>query len=137
MIEQGPWLFPLLALVPAAVMFGARRLAPSGALVLADAPHLRAPARRTALVAVALATAACLLVALAAILVRKSANALSSLLRPGESTVIVLDMSASVSDLVYGEIARTLSLVSDTADDSVRVGLVLFSDTAQVALPRR
>jgi hypothetical protein len=49
--------------------------------------------------------------------------------------VVVLDVSSSVGDLVFREVANTLRGVVDTAGSSGRVGLVLFSDVAQEALP--
>lgn len=130
-----PWLFPVLALCPAVALVLAHRIARPPGFALADAPALAPSGRRTAVVAAGLALCACLLLALAASFVREPANALAELLPKGESTVVVLDMSESVSPLVFDEIARTLTLVSETSDDSVRVGLVLFSDVAQLALP--
>jgi hypothetical protein len=44
-------------------------------------------------------------------------------------------MSQSVSDLVYREIARTLQGIVTATGDHGRLGLVLFSDTAEEALP--
>lgn len=135
MSAHGSWLFPLLALVPVgalALIYRARR---SVGLALADASSLATPARRTLTLAAATALVAALLVGFGATLLRDPADSVSKLLPSGESTVVVLDVSASVSDLVYDEIARTLTLLAETPDDSVRVGLVLFSDVAQVALP--
>ena len=130
-----PWLFPVLALCPVVVLVVARRAAGPPGFALADAPALAPAGRRTAAVAAGLTLCACLLLAVAASLVRESGSALAALVPQGQSTVVVLDMSASVSPLVFDEIAKTLILVSETSDDSVRVGLVLFSDVAQVALP--
>ena len=135
MSSQGYWLFPLLAAVPAALLYWLRRTARIGGLGLADAGALALPARRTSAIAGATALAAALLVGFGALTLREPDDSVSALLPAGESTVVVLDVSASVSDLVYDEIARTLSLLAETPDDSVRVGLVLFSDVAQVALP--
>lgn len=135
MIERGPWLFPLLALVPAAALLAVRHVGAPAGLGLVDAGSFSRAARRTTVLAAGLAALAALLVAFAASVVRQPTTSVSALLSSEQSTVIVLDMSASVSDLVYDEIARTLTLISRTPDDSVRVGLVLFSDVAQVALP--
>ena len=129
------WWFPLLALVPLVLVAWLHRRRRSGGLALADARALVRPARRATLIAGTTALIAALLVGLGAFLLREPADSVSALLEPGESTVVVLDVSASVSDLVYDEIARTLQLLAETPDDSVRVGLVLFSDVAQVALP--
>lgn len=135
MSAHGAWLFPLIAIAPVALLLFARRVRRIEGLGLSDARALAAPARRTAMIAGATAMVAALMVGLAAVLVREPTDRVSALLSADESTVIVLDVSASVSDLVYDEIARTLSLIANTPDDSVRVGLVLFSDVAQVALP--
>ena len=135
MSAHGLWLFPLLALTPVGLLLVLRRATRVGGLGLADASALARPARRTALVAGVTVLVAALLVGFAAVLVREPADSVSALLPSGQSTVVVLDVSASVSDLVYDEIARMLALLADTPDDSVRVGLVLFSDVAQVALP--
>ncbi len=135
MTAHGPWLFPLLAMAPVALLFLARRVRGAGGLQLADAAALAAPARRTATLAGVTALLAALAVGLAAVLVREPSDSVSALLPASESTIVVLDVSASVTDLVYDEIARTLTLLADTPDESVRVGLVLFSDVAQVALP--
>ena len=129
------WLFPLLAIIPVTLLLlvrGARRI---GGLGLADAQAFAAPARRTSALAGITALVAALLVGFGAVLVHEPDDGISALLPSGESTVVALDMSASVSDLVYDEIARTLALLAETSDDSVRVGLILFSDVAQVALP--
>jgi len=50
-------------------------------------------------------------------------------------TIVVLDFSTSVSDLVYRQISATLRGIVAASGDRGRVGLVLFSDTAQEALP--
>ena len=93
-------------------------------------PRAACALRRTALV---LAVAACL--AAAALLLREPAAPVAGLLATDGSTVVVLDFSTSVSDLVYRQISRTLHEIADADGGSARVGLVLFSDTAQEALP--
>jgi hypothetical protein len=135
MIFDKIWVSPFLAIAPVVLLLLVRRVTNTGGFALADVRSFRAPARRTSAVAGVTALVAALVIGLAAILVRDPVDSVSALLPSGESTVVVLDVSASVSDLVYDEIARTLALLADTPDDSVRVGLVLFSDVAQVALP--
>ncbi len=135
MITHGLWLFPLLAIAPVVVLLLLRRATRIRGLGLADAHALAVPARRTAAVAGVTALIAALMVGFAAVLVRQPSDLVSARLPSGQSTVVVLDVSASVSDLVYDEIARTLTLLADTPDDSVRIGLVLFSGVAQLALP--
>jgi hypothetical protein len=126
------------ALAGAAVMVAlllaalARRRGP---LPLADAPALHRARRRSRLLRWALALAAAgTLAAVAAAAGRPSGQGTGLLAAEG-STVVVLDMSASVSDLVYREIAQTLRAVEGPDGGRRRIGLVLFSDTAQVALP--
>jgi hypothetical protein len=104
----------------------------SSAIPLADARRLRRTARRTriaqliALVGV-LAGAAWLLVA--ALRVEHSTTAFA----PADNTaIVVLDVSASISSETYGRILATLDRL---ADSKGRYGLVLFSDTAYMALP--
>jgi hypothetical protein len=75
------------------------------------------------------------LLAVSAALLRQPQDRFGALVGGGRSTVDVLDLSASVSDLVYQEIARTLSGIVAEAGDSSRVGLVVFSDVAEEALP--
>jgi hypothetical protein len=93
-----------------------------------------ASGRLTALrAALAALLAACL--ALAAAQLGRPQDGYTDLLSDSEATVVVLDVSASVSELVYREIARTLRGLVDTAGDSRRIGLVVFSDVAVEALP--
>jgi hypothetical protein len=115
----------------------AATLRPGRALPLADA-RLAGPALRTAALRVSLGIALAALVATAALAGRGRPSTAEGLLRTGSTTVVVLDMSASVSDLVYAEIARTLGALQEAAGRSsppATVGLVLFSDVAQEALP--
>ena len=108
----------------------------SSAIPLADAPSLARASRPTALVRTGLVLVAVGLLSLGAALIRSPASPADAVLSEGtRSTVVVLDFSASVSDLVYTEIARTLRAIESWAGESRRVGLVLFSDVAQEALP--
>jgi hypothetical protein len=132
----GPWWLAgavLVALVAVAVLW-LRAPRPAGVPV-ADVWALDRATRRTtvlrlcALAAIGAALAAAYLTAPA------PTGRLASLVAPGRHTVVVLDVSQSVSDLVYREIARTLEGIVTAAGEDGRVGLVLFSDTAQEALP--
>lgn len=107
----------------------------AAAIPLADAGALAAPVRRATAIRVALAAAMVALVALAVALAREPQARFGGLVSGTSVTVVVLDVSASVSDLVYKEIARTLQGIVDEADGSTRIGLVLFSDVAAEALP--
>jgi hypothetical protein len=104
----------------------------SSAIPLSDARRLRRTARRTrsvqliALVAV-LGAAAWLLVA--ALRIDRTTTAFA----PADTTaIVVLDVSASISSETYDRILATLDRL---ADSNGRFGLVLFSDTAYMALP--
>ena len=97
-----------------------------------DARDLRPAARRTALVAAALA----IVVGVAALAVnaaaRRSEPARVSLLPPGESVVVVLDLSLSIPEVAY---QRMRNAMIELAASDARVGLVLFSDIAYELLP--
>ena len=129
-----PWLVPIVAAVPALVVVLTRRSRPL-AVPLADAPAFRRAARRTALVRTVLALALIGLLAGCVATIRQPADPFDALVPEGSNTVVVLDVSASVSDLVYREIARTMRGLVETAGDDRGIGLVLFSDVAQEALP--
>ena len=111
-------------------------LVPAGEGVpLADAGALRSASRRTALIGTGLVAAVGVALAAAYLLAPRPTGKLDELVSGKGSTVIVLDMSQSVSDLVYREIARTLEGVMTSTGEDGRIGLVLFSDTAEEALP--
>jgi hypothetical protein len=99
---------------------------------LADAGALRAPADRTLIVRLALALA-CLAAALAAVLVSRHphTHTIVPLPRDGQ-TVLVLDLSASISSDTFSRIGGTLAAL---ARSRTRLGLVVFSDQAYEALP--
>jgi hypothetical protein len=128
------WLFPLIALAPLAMLTGLHRLRPAGGLQLADAASFSTAGRRTLVARICVALALALIVAAGATLLRDTDDPAGGLLPDGATAVVVLDVSASVSDLVYHEIAETLRLLSEVPDGS-RVGLVLFSDIAYTAIP--
>jgi len=102
------------------------------AIPLADAPRLRAPANatlavRTLLAAIALGTA------VAFLLVSRHPHTRTIVTLPsGASTILVLDLSASISSDTFSRIGGTLEALSRSGR---RIGLVVFSDTAYEALP--
>jgi hypothetical protein len=104
----------------------------SSAIPLSDARRLRRTARRTrivqliALVAV-LGAAGWLLVA--ALRIDRSTTAFAPV---STTAIVVLDVSASISSETHDRIRATLDRL---ADSNGRFGLVLFSDTAYMALP--
>lgn len=131
-----PWwlVAPALAALAAVVLALGRRPRPAS-VPLAAAPALDGPRRRTTLIRVALVAAIGAILAVAFLTAPRPTGRLDELVSSGRNTVVVLDMSQSVSDLVYREIARTLEGIVTTAGDTGRIGLVLFSDVAQEALP--
>lgn len=120
-----------VVLVASALVLGLVR---RGAVPLADLGALRRGRRRFRLLRAALVIAAAAPLAAAAAAAGRPPGSGAGLLAAKGSTVVVLDMSASVSDLVYRQIAAALQAIGGPAGGRP-VGLVLFSDTAQVALP--
>jgi hypothetical protein len=99
---------------------------------LADAPALRAPARRTFVVRIALAVL-CVGAALAILLVSRHPHTHTIVPLPrGGQTVLVLDLSASISSDTFSRIGGTLAALSRSG---TRFGLVVFSDQAYEAMP--
>jgi hypothetical protein len=102
------------------------------AIPLADLGRLRDAARRTtrlrllAVLGVAAAAAAALVVSL------RTHPQTAAFLPIGTNGIVVLDVSASISNETYARIAGTLDRL---ATSHSRYGLVLFSDTAYQALP--
>ncbi len=100
---------------------------------LADAPRLAGAARRTTAVRTALA-----LVVLGSVLSalqhsrHPNTHALVPLAGKG-NTIVVLDLSASISTDTYSQIGATLS---GLARSNGKLGLILFSDQAYEALPQ-
>jgi hypothetical protein len=129
------WLVALLAAAPLALIAGLSRFRGPAAVPLADAPELFRAAVRTGRVRVALAATVVALLAGASALTARPADALGDFVGEDGETVVVLDVSSSIDDLVFREIANTLRGVLGSAGTSGRVGLVLFSDVAQEALP--
>ena len=102
------------------------------AIPLADAPALRLPARRTAAVLAALAVAGLAAVAALLLLSRNPHTRTIVPLPAHADTVLVLDVSASISSDTYSRIGGTLAALSRSGG---RFGLVVFSDQAYEALP--
>ncbi len=99
---------------------------------LADAGALRRVAHRTDLIRFALvAILLGLVLAIAALAAHPRVRSLH-VLPAGSTGIIVLDLSASISEDTYARIGATLS---DFAASKGRYGLVVFSGTAYQALP--
>jgi hypothetical protein len=102
------------------------------AIPLADAPALRGSARRTFIVRAALAVL-CLGAALAVIVVARHPHTRTIVPLPAHAdTILVLDLSASISSDTFSRIGGTLDALSKSG---THLGLVLFSDQAYEALP--
>ena len=102
------------------------------AIPLADAPTLRAPGRRTAAVLAALALAG-LATVVALLLISRDPHTRTIVPLPTHAdTVLVLDVSASISSDTYSRIGGTLAALSRSG---ARFGLIVFSDQAYEALP--
>jgi hypothetical protein len=102
-------------------------------LPIADAPLLAPAARRELLLRVALTTALAALVGAAVLLAAHSGDARAVAAVPtGRTTEIVVDVSGSVGDSSFGVAGRALERLSHSRHP---VGLVLFSDAVEEALP--
>ena len=101
---------------------------------LAAASSLRPAAGRTAVVRSSLA-AAILLALTAAYALAPSGDLTNALAAGGAGSVVVLDVSGSITDHGSAQIQHTLADEIRTAGPGGRVGLVLFSDVAMEALP--
>jgi hypothetical protein len=101
-------------------------------LPVADAPALVHAARRSRLVRVLLVCAVAALVGTAiALATRNTAPAPAAAAPTGTVTEIVLDVSGSVGDRTFPFTARALGRLSRGGP----IGLVVFSDSAEEALP--
>ena len=87
--------------------------------------------RRTFVLRAALGTAV-LVAAAAVVLLGRGEPAPVSPLPAGTDGIVVLDLSASISTDTYARIGSTLDGLADTGG---RYGLIVFSDTAYLALP--
>lgn len=102
------------------------------AIPLADAPALRAPGRFTFAVRATLAAVA-IGSTIAFLVISRHPESRTVVPLPRDaSTVVVLDVSASISTDTYARIGGTLAALSHSG---ARVGLVVFSDLAYEALP--
>jgi hypothetical protein len=99
---------------------------------LSDAPSLRGAVRRTGVVRAVLAVSLIVLLGTIAALARHPRVRTLHLLPAGSTAIVVLDLSASVSQDTYSRIGATLS---DLAASNGRYGLVVFSGDAYEALP--
>jgi hypothetical protein len=99
---------------------------------IGDFRPLAGVARRSRWVQLALALAAVALVLALVLSAPRRATPPGSIVRPGSSAIVVVDLSASISTDTYARIAATLQ---DLQREGGRAGLVLFSDTAYQALP--
>lgn len=130
------WRFvALFAVAPIVLLLAARRLRRPASLPLTDAARLARPQRRSSSARAVLAFGVACLLGSTAALSTRPVDALPDLVPEGRSTVVVLDVSSSVGDIVFGEIANTLRGLVEAEGSSGRLGLILFSDAALEALP--
>ena len=102
------------------------------AIPLADAATLRRPVRTTLAMRCALALL-CIGAALAAVLVARTPGTHTIVTLPAHAqTVLVLDLSASISSDTFSRIGGTLAALARSGG---RFGLVVFSDKAYEAMP--
>ncbi len=102
------------------------------AIPLADAGALRAAARRTMLIRLALAALLVVLLGAAWISTKRLDVAENAFLAPGTSGIVVLDLSASTESAPS---RQTVRFFRRLAASDAHAGLVLFSDVAYEALP--
>jgi hypothetical protein len=102
------------------------------ALPLADARRYGRPARRTVAVRWILACLAIVLLALALLATRGGRTTNAALLPSGSRSVVVLDLSASLSSDTFSREGATISRLADSGG---RMSLVVFSDVAYEAMP--
>jgi hypothetical protein len=99
---------------------------------LVDAPALRGPARRTFTVRIVLALL-CIGATVAFVLVARNPHTRTIVPLPSHAdTILVLDLSASISSDTFSRIGGTLAALSRSGK---RLGLVVFSDQAYEAFP--
>jgi hypothetical protein len=91
-----------------------------------------APATRRTLALRILLGLGAVVLAAAAVVLGRGESAPPGLLPAGTDGLVVLDVSASISSDTYARIMATLDRL---ADSDRRYGLILFSDTAYLALP--
>jgi hypothetical protein len=99
---------------------------------IADAPTLRTPARRTFALRLALVLL-CVGATVAFVLVSRHPHTRTIVPLPSHAdTILVLDLSASISSDTFSRIGGTLAALSRSGS---RLGLVVFSDQAYEAFP--
>ena len=101
-------------------------------LPIADAPLLAPAARRMRVVRAALTLALGILVGAAVVVAPRGGTSPAPAMPSGTTTEIVLDVSGSVGDSSFTVAGRALERLSHARSP---VGLVLFSDSAEEALP--
>jgi len=97
-----------------------------------DVGSLRSAWIFTTVVRLALALALLALLVAALVTARRLDAPRATFLPTGTTGVVVLDLSQSVTDLVYKRIANTLRMVSSSSDP---VGMIAFSDVAYELFP--
>ncbi|HWG55695.1 MAG TPA: vWA domain-containing protein [Gaiellaceae bacterium] len=102
------------------------------ALPTGDGSLLRRPARRTSIVAAVLAAALLAAAAGVATASRGLETREAGMLAPGESTIVVLDLSLSIPPVVY---RRMRFVIDELSRENGSVGLIVFSDSAYELLP--
>jgi hypothetical protein len=102
------------------------------AIAIPDYRQLAGARRRTAAVRACLAAAAVALLVLAFLDSRDAGAPAGALLPAGSSSVVVLDISASISGATNRRVLATLRTLVDSKG---RTGLVIFSDSAYELLP--
>ncbi len=104
----------------------------ASAIPLADLGRLKGAARRTRRLRLLAAGGVVVAAALALVVSLRTHPGATAFLPEGTNGIVVLDVSASISNETYGGIAATLDRLASSRG---RYGLVLFSDTAYQALP--
>jgi hypothetical protein len=110
-------------------------LTPPGTLPLGDAPLFARAAQRTAATRLVLALALAGALAAAALVVSGGTAHAAAASSVAARTIVVLDLSGSISGEAYRRVGTLLTSLSRTPANGHRVGLVLFSDLAQEVLP--
>jgi len=104
----------------------------AGAIPLADIGRLSGAARRTRRVRLLAGLGCTVIAGLSLVVALRMHPTTTAFVPQGTNGIVVLDVSASISDETYAGIAATLEQL---ARSHGRYGLVLFSDTAYQALP--
>jgi len=99
-----------------------------------DVPRLRRISLRTHALTIGLALGACALLATAVLATRGLDQQRSGLVRGGSSTVVVLDLSLSITDRDYRVMRQ---MIEQLVRAQTTIGLVVFSDIPYELLPPR